>query len=289
MEELKQGVQAESPSANEEAVNSAENTAVENSAAQETNIGNGAIPEIGQGNNPEYSAVDEFGVPYKNRYMETDRKLKELTDSLPKMIKEAISTTGSSVQQQPKYTVSQLEAYALEHPEYRPWVEEQKEVIRQEQLAKLVEERLVGEKKKTEVESRRQQAYAYVAQNNPELFTVQNGQKVWNNASPVVQMIGQLMTDPRFANDPDGIVAATDIAYGRYLRQQNAKTAQKVQMTESALKKEQRKNMVEGGSNTQVVDATPVQKAMENLRNKRTKTAAADAIKEIFKAQGVIR
>jgi len=38
-----------------------------------------------------------------------------------------------------------------------------------------------------------------------------------------------------------------------------------------------------------MAEATPVQKALENLRNKRTKNAAAAAIGEIFKAQGVLK
>lgn len=282
------GVTVESPATNETVVNNAEQTAVENTTTPETNDGSGAINSHDKGNNVEYSAVDEYGVPWINRAKEYDRKFEDLTKSLPKIVEEALGKTKINETQQPQYSVSQLEAYAIEHPEYRPWVEEQKEKLRNEQLAKLVEERLVGEKKKTESENRRQQAFAYVAQNNPDLFTIVNGQKVWNNSSPVVQMIGQIMSDSRFSNDPEGLIAATDIAYGRYLRQQNAKITTKVQTTESALKKEQRKNMVEGGTNTQVVNATPVQKAMVNLSNKRTKSAAVDAVKELLKAKGVL-
>lgn len=284
-----QGVSVESPTTTGTEVNTAETTATEQSSTQETNTGNGTIPEIGQGQQtPSYSAVDEFGVPYQNRYREIERKFNELSESLPKIVSEAVGKNSNSNQQQ-TYTVSQLESYAIEHPEYRPWVEEQKVKMQEEKFAKLVEEKFTGEKKRTESEMRKQQAYAYVAQNNPDLFTVQNGQKVWNTTSPIVQTIGQLMNDPRFANDPDGIVAATDIAYGRYLRQQASKATAKVQMTESALKKEQRKTMVEGGGNTAVADKTAVQSALETLRNKRTKGAAVDAIKEIFKAQGVIK
>lgn len=287
MEEVKQDVMVDSSPIEEGQTDVNEN--VEGSST-ETNeneaVTDGTIPEFGQGKQSDYSAVDEYGVPWQNRAREYDRKFNELTEALPNLIQKAISE--NSKPQQQEYTVSQLEAYAIENPEYRPWVEEQKEIIRQKQLAKLVEERLSGEKQKSQAELKKQQAYGWVVQNNPDLFKVENGRKVWDVNSPIVQTIGQLMNDPRFANDPEGIIAATDIAYGRHLRQANAKQSQKVQMISSELKKEQRKNMVEAGSNAAVQSKTPVQVAMDNLRNQRSKTAGAAAIKEILKAQGVI-
>lgn len=283
MEEVK-SVQADSLPATEQVVNEAENTATESSTTQETTDGSSGVPASNTG----IAAVDEFGVPWINRAKEQERKFNELVEKFPTMVEEVL-TKKSSAEQNPTYTVSQLEAYALEHPEYRPWVEEQKEKIRTEQIAKTIEERIGGEKRKTEAELKRQQAYAQVAQNNPELFVVQNGTKVWNTQSPVVQLIGQIMADPRIANEPEGIAIATDIAYGRYLRSQASKANAKVQNLDSALKKEQRKSMVEGGGNTSVVDKSPVQSALDNLKNKRNKSAAQDAIKEIFKAQGVLK
>jgi hypothetical protein len=70
----------------------------------------------------------------------------------------------------------------------------------------------------------------YVTDSYPELFIKDNlGNKVWNIQHPMMQYINQIMQDPRFANDPEGLSAAADMAYGRYSRMSNANTQKPTQ------------------------------------------------------------
>ena len=238
--------------------------------------------------------VVEYDTPtdrsWENKYRESDRKFTELSENLPSMIEEAVSKANSKGADTPKYSVSQLEQYAIENPEYRPWVEEQKETLRQEQIAKTVDARLTAEKKQMADQNNRNQAYGYVQNNYPDLFVKDNSGKVaWDNKNPLVGSIANYMNDPRIANQPDGIVVATKLAYADHY-QRNASTIKtKAKLAESSLKKEQRKTMVGGNGVASVPDRDNYSKALEHLRNKRTKQSAVGAINEILKAQGMIK
>jgi len=233
--------------------------------------------------------VDERGVPITNVEAEWKRKFNDLVEKLPNIVEENVRKATTKTEE-PKYSVSQLESYAIEHPEYRPWVEEQKEKLRKDELLKAIDEKFSTDKKKTEVEVKRNQAYAYVANQFPELFTKDSiGNQMWDVKNPIVSSVGQYMNDPRIANEPDGLVVATKLAYADYYRSQASKLTGKVEATQNALRKEQRKTMVEGGGTGQVVQKSDYTKAMERLRDKGDKTSASAAIKEILKAKGMIK
>jgi hypothetical protein len=80
-------------------------------------------------------AVDEQGVPWKNRAFEWQRKTQEMSERLPEIIQTELQKFKQSSEPAPKkYTVAELEAFAQQSPEYRPWVEEQKAQLLQDQL-----------------------------------------------------------------------------------------------------------------------------------------------------------
>lgn len=274
MEEVKQDVQVEpSTTETQEVVNTETPTTSEQ--------------PIDEGQN---QAVDETGVPIFNREMEWKRKYNELADSIPRYVAEEVNKINSTKEQKQKYTVSQLEAYAIENPEYRPWVEEQKEQLRKEELANIVESRLSAEKKQAEDTRNRNQAFAFVAQNYPDLFLKDSrGNQMWNEKNPVVGDIANYMRDPELAKRPDGIMIATKLAMADHYRTSSVKATVKAKLAESALKKEQLKNMVDGTGAGSVEVKTPYQKAVDRLKERYDKSSAKDAVKEILKAQGMIK
>jgi len=236
-----------------------------------------------------YEAVDEFGVPYKNRTFEWKRKYEETVDKLPSLIEEAVK---SSVQQygqapQKKYTVAELEQFAQQSPEHRPWVEEQKASLLREQLTNEFERKIKSVEDKKNAEFRKQQSFGYVATNYPEVFVKnQNGQIMGiNNQSPMAQQINVLMNDPRFANDPEGLAAAADIAYARVSRSQMGVNQMKEQKLKAEVKHLQKQTLVEGGARQNVQAVPEYRKAIEKAKKSGSMQDVKAAFAAIAKAK----
>jgi len=238
----------------------------------------------------DFSPVDEKGVPWMNRFYESERKSKELIDNLESKIGEILTKQSTPAQPQ-EYSISQLEEYALKNPEYRPWVEEQKAEVIAKKSAKLAQNEIKVVEDKRNADIRRQQSYSYVMQQYPNCFTRDAyGNQVINNAEPMVQHINMIMADKRFSQDPEGLVAAADMAYGRLARMQSSQTQKKVKTLQQNLKKVQRGTMIEGAGQ-QAVKAVKddFAKAKETLYTKRQdKDAAHTAVKAYLKKYGVI-
>ena len=93
------------------------------------------------------------------------------------------------------------------------------------------------------------------------------------------------MQDPRFANAPDGLMAAADIAFARYSRAQNANTQRKVKTLNQNLRKVQKQTLVEGsGTKASPQTRSEKQKALEKLSKSGSMEDAKLAIGEILKA-----
>jgi len=264
-----------------EAVNPAESAPAEatqevvNQEAQPTSEPQATQPEqetaqTSPAGQQSYEAVDEFGVPYKNRTFEWKRKYEDTIEKLPNLIEEAVK---SSVQQygkpqEKKYTVAELEAFAQQSPEHRPWVEEQKAQLLREQLTNEFEQKIRAVESKKESEIRKQQAFNYVATTYPEIFVKnQAGQVVGiNNQNPMAQQINVLMNDPRFANDPEGLMAAADIAYARVSRSQMGINQMKEQKLKAEVKHLQKQTLVESGAKQNVQSVPEYRKAIDRAK-----------------------
>ena len=236
-----------------------------------------------------YEAVDEFGVPYKNRTFEWKRKYEETVDKLPSLIEEAVKSSVQQYGQAPqrKYTVAELEQFAQQSPEHRPWVEEQKASLLREQLTNEFERKIKSVEDKKNAEFRKQQSFSYVATNYPEVFVRnQNGQVMGiNNQSPMAQQINVLMNDPRFANDPEGLVAAADIAYARVSRSQMGANQMKEQKLKAEVKHLQKQTMVEGGARQNVQAVPEYRKAIEKAKQSGSMQDVKAAFAAIAKAK----
>jgi hypothetical protein len=196
-----------------------------------------------------------------------------------------------TTQIQPEYSISQYEQFAIDHPEQRPWVEEQKAQIIQKNVAKIAQSEIKAVDEKRTAEQKKQNSYGYVVQTYPECFVRDNfGNLQWNNQHPMVQQIGQIMNDNRFKNDPEGLIAAADMAYGRMARMQSSQTQKKVKTLQQNLKKVQKGTLIEGaGQQATKSVKDELTKAKEVLFSKiGNKDAAHNVVKAYLKKYGVI-
>ena len=84
--------------------------------------------------------LDEFGVPYKNRYMEYKRKFEKSEEEKQKISQQ----TQAQAQPQRQYSVAELEAFALEtdNPAHKQWAINEAERIREERTTQLIRKEL---------------------------------------------------------------------------------------------------------------------------------------------------
>lgn len=236
-----------------------------------------------------YESVDEFGVPYKNRTFEWKRKYEETVEKMPQLIDEAIKSSFQQYgkPQEREYTIAELEQFAIDRPEQRPWVEQQKAELISKKLTREVEEKFKTAERRKEADAKRQQSLNYVMANYGDAFLKNTqGQIVgWNNQNPLTQQIGQIMQDPRFANDPEGLVAAADIAYARMLRSQQGAAQQKEQKLKAEVKHLQKQTMVEGSGRGNSQPVPEFRKAIEKAKQSGSLKDTAAALAAIAQAR----
>lgn len=236
--------------------------------------------------------IDEAGVPYKNRAFEWKRKAENLAEQLPLLVQESVKAAFSQYgnqQQRREYTVAELEAYALENPQYRPWAEEEKHNITLKKLASELDSKLQSENKKKEAEIRKSNSLKYVVDTYPEVFKKDaNGKPMgWDQNHPLTQQIGILMQDKRLSDDPEGLVAAADIAWARYSRSNQSSLAQKAQKLATEVKSLQKKTMIEGGGRANISAVSPKKAAIDKLKQTGSIKDAKLAVFEHLKDAGV--
>lgn len=238
-------------------------------------------------------AVDEHGVPWKNRAFEWQRKNTELSESLPKIIEETLQKSLQAQQQpqQKKYSVAELEAFAQENPNYRPWVEEEKAKLLQEQLNKTLEDRLLAKEKETQRLTQRQQSEQMVLQQFPNMFKKdQFGRPSWNEQDPMTRLVGQYLQDPDLKNHPRGLEVAAKMAYADLAADGKAVQIKQAKQLKAQVKSMEKKVMPEGGgSPVPIQSTTPFKKAQERLAQSGNLTDAREAVGEYFKAIGRLK
>ena len=235
--------------------------------------------------------VDEFGVPWKNRAMEWKRKSEEVIDRLPQMIEEKLQKVSQP--QTPTYTFEQLEVYKQQNqgdPNIIAWVAgEQRKIQLAEQRA-LIEEVVGGRERVTREETQKQRSLEYVQKEYPEAFRKDASGKpvAWDESHPITQQIFGLMRNPSFATNPEGLMAAGDIAYARYMKSQAPALQQKVDVAKAEAKQAQKASLTEGAGRRTTISTTPQQAAIESLRKTGSVKDAEAAVGEILRSRGII-
>ena len=233
-------------------------------------------------------AVDEQGVPWKNRAFEWQRKTQEMSERLPEIIQTELQKFKQSSEPAPKkYTVAELEAFAQQSPEYRPWVEEQKAQLLQDQLNKTLDARLKASEEQTQKATLRQQSEAAVVRQFPNMFVKDaNGMVSWNHADPMTQRMSAYLQEPELKANPRGLEVAAKLAYADLAMAGVPIKAQVEQKLKTQVKSLEKKVMTEGAGRPVVPQTTPMRKSIERLAQTGNLTDAKDAVQEYFKAIG---
>ena len=225
--------------------------------------------------------VDEFGVPWKNRAMEWQRKSEQLVDRLPQIVEEKLRTVTQP--QQPQYTFEQLEAYKLQNaqdPNVVAWATGEQRKLDETKQRHMFEE-IVGQRdRQREFELSRQRSFEYVQKTFPDAL---------NPNHPIARGISEYMRNPDLANHPNGLMLAAKAAYADYALGQTNNLQQTAQQLKREVKVLQKSGLVEGAGKRVVTTATPQQAAMENLKKSGSLKDAESAIGAILRQGGIIQ
>lgn len=241
---------------------------------------------------PIQSDIDPYtGKPWREIALEEKRKREELADRLPQMIDEKLSKVSQS--QQPTYTYEQLEAYKLQNAtdaNIVAWASGEQRKMQTAENRKLFEEVVGSREKVNQIENQKQQSLSYVQNTYPEAFKrdAQGRPMQWDESSPITQQIFGLMKNPDLSNNPNGLAAAADIAYGRVMRTQAPVLQQKVQQAKADVKQAQKSSLTEGAGRRVVPSAPAQQTAVDTLRKTGNIKDAESAMGAVLRARGII-
>lgn len=244
-------------------------------------------------------ALDDSGVPFKNRAAEWKRKYQELTDRMPDLADEAARKAleerqAQSNKQSREDRINELRTLASDNPELSQEAEGEIRRLEKEDLKETLRDEIKQvrkeSKKASQAEAKKRQSLEYVQKAYPKAFNKNKQGKVvgWDNTNPMTQQIAQIMQDNRFKNDPEGLMAAADIAYARYSRSQEPKKQQKQKELKAEVKDAQKKAMTEGGGTNAQPSTEPYREALDRAKKTGKLGDAKKAMKEIFKSKGTL-
>lgn len=230
-----------------------ENTSDAVSDQQDNGSGASSTPQ----NTDVQSGVDETGVSYKNRWLEANRKLDNLTKSIPQMIQEAASTAAKQTQvnSQPEYSAQDYLKAKAQDPANAAFYDSKILELQEKNIQNTVSKQLTEFEQKRQAEIARQQADNWALTNFPQLRDPNNAfsQQVWN-------VFNSRSADKRephdFALAAELVAARMGVKPATLTNTQQDKVLQK----ERELKKLNRERAIEGDGRGHSSVATNTQK-----------------------------
>lgn len=221
---------------------------------------------------------------WKNRTFELERKLNNLSESLPNIIAEE---SRKAQTQQQEYSIEQLEQYMESHPEHKSWASAK---IRELQTKQIVEELNKNQQQAIEAQKQeriRQDSFRQVISDpaySEAFVTLNDGSKSWNPDSILARTANDILSDPRIKNQPDAISIAMDLAYARLAKSNQIENRSRLDSLKRQNAKLKTKTIVEGGG----VKVQPIMKdsftiAKERLAKTGSSSDAQEAVAEYFK------
>jgi len=231
------------------------------------------------------SDVDEFGVPFKNRYMEMKRKYEDVSSKQDQILQKMDNLQGQ--QQQPKHSKEELMAYISKEdtePAHRAWALTEMNKLEEQNVSDKIEQKFQILQKQQTAERVKNDTFAFVTQRHPEITIKDNAGNFvgWNTKSPVVQRMDAYMRNPEIANNPAGLrvalaLAKDDLSGSQLANQQKLKTQ---------VKTLQKGTMVEGGKPSPIQTTDKLHSAKDMLRKSGSKKDALSAVAEWHRKQG---
>jgi hypothetical protein len=235
--------------------------------------------------------VDDMGVSWKNRAMESQRKLDKSIEQQNALVERIDKNQG---QQKAEYTMEELESFAetTEDVGHRTWAKGEIRKLQKEEVANGIRTEINTWKNEQQAEATKGQVLNEVMQRHPDAFKKNaQGQVVgWDNNSPMAQRIGQYMQDPEIMNNPRGLRVAAALAYQELGPTLNTKAVQQTAQAKAQVKNLQKKTLTEGGGVSSVPQPIPASKhAEERLASSGSKKDGMAVFKERLKSRGRIK
>lgn len=300
MEEVKEGVKEEVQSSPE-----LDNTQDVNNEAyiqpQEGQVepDGSTVPDQGEENQTTVEAVDDRGVPWKNKAMELERKLNEVTQGIPqnvdRLVEEAITNaqTKNKQDQLPiAQQIAQYEQFAVEQPEHAVWARAKVEELREKQWEDKLKNIRKQERQELEAQQTRQKSEHDVMSNpayNDAFVTDDLGNRVLNYSSPLTRQAQMYLQTPDLKNRPDAVSIAFKLAYADVNMSNTPKSSNQMTSIKRQNAKLKQATLSEG---TGIVQNKPqvdgYNKAMEQLKQSPySREAQRVAVKEALRKRGV--
>lgn len=244
------------------------------------------VPETGE---TIQSEVDELGVPYKNRYMESQRKLDKVTEKLTSF-EEKIDTLGQG-QQEKEYSIGELQAFAqsTDDPNHAQWAWNQVHELEKKESVELIRQEIGKLQEVNQVAKLKEDTFRAVTSRNPELIINDNAGNFvgWNQKSPLFQRMNFYMQNPRVSNNPDALDIAEALAMRDLTRSQTPQVVNKLAQQKNQISSLQKKTLVEGQGSQVQGTTSPRQAAIEQAKSGTMKDAQT-AMDAILRATGQI-
>lgn len=264
----------------------------EESTSEET-----SFPDVGE---PSVEALDEDGVPYKNRAMEWKRKYSDTVENLPEMVSEAVENavgSSQSEEQSRQQRIAELRAFKEENPHYSNQVSNEIQRLeredQKEMLSSVVDNKFQEYQQQQRQQQQRQQAYQEVSKTYPDVLRSKDGRLEFNRKHPMTQHLAKIMQDERFQKDPEGIRAAADMAYGRWQKQsstaKNSTSKNKEKELQSEVKDLQKRTQHEGSGSSNQPATSGLDESLERAKKTGRKRDAKKAINDMLKAKGLLK
>lgn len=262
------------------------NEAQEIAQPEEQKVVTPVVEKATEGLKPQVEAIDEMGVPYKNRYMEYQRKYQKLEEKVNQL---------EQKKQQPetaKYTVEQLRAFAIstEDANNRAWALSELDKMSEEKLNNVVESKLSTIQKQQQETVIRQQTLRSVVDRNPDIVVKDaNGNLVgFNNNSPLYNRINFYMQNPKIAEQPEALEIAEAFAYRDLAHAQKPVISKTIEKQANQIKSLQKKTMVEGSGKNSNVKVSSRQAAIDKVKQTGSVNDASNAMGAILRDAGIL-
>jgi hypothetical protein len=285
MPEEQQDVVAESSPAPVESSNEVQETAQPETEQTETPVAEETVP-VPEVRQPQAETVDEMGVPYKNRYMETQRKLQKLEETVTQL------QQAKQQPETPKYTVEQLRAFAAttDDTNSRIWALNELDKVSKEELRSIVRNETQSLQKQQQETNIRQQTFNTVISRNPDLAVKDtNGNFLgFNEKSPLYNRMNFYMSNPEIAARPEALEIAEAFAVRDLTYAQKPVINKTIEKQANQIKSLQKKTMVEGAGKNSNITVSSRQAAIDRVKQTGTVKDAAVAMGAVLKDAGLM-
>lgn len=229
--------------------------------------------------------IDEIGVPYKNRYMESQRKLQALEEKVDRL-----ANVPQNTPQKQEYTLEELEAFrdSTEDEYNRQWANKQIKELQVKNIDKLVQEKVNNYVQNEQVAKTKAQAFNDVVNRNPNIVARDPSGRIigYNLKDPLCARMNQYLSNPEIANRPDALLVAEAFAAKDLYYQSKNKSVSETELARAEAAELKKKTLPTGAGVSSNFSSTP--DVYDRFKRTGHINDATSIMKERLKKKGVI-